>query len=119
MLLAGRTGFDRGERLATTVDAIRDELSSGPLLYRYTGMVGKEGAFVACGFWLVDALTRLNRLDDAKALMDKLVAYGNDVGLFAEEVDPESGAMLGNFPQGLSHLALINAAAAYHDASNL
>jgi GH15 family glucan-1,4-alpha-glucosidase len=110
VLLAGRTGFERGERLTSTVDAVVDELGHGPLLYRYSGMDKEEGAFVACTFWLVDALALIGDLKQAHTLMDKAVHLVNDVGLLSEQIDPDSGAFLGNFPQGLSHLALINAA---------
>jgi GH15 family glucan-1,4-alpha-glucosidase len=115
-LLAGRTGFDRGERLAGTVRAVRAELARGPLVYRYTGMEKEEGAFLACSFWLVTALTELGEHDEARRLMDEAVALVNDVGLLAEEMDPDTGEMLGNFPQALSHLALVNAAAALRRA---
>jgi GH15 family glucan-1,4-alpha-glucosidase len=111
-LLAGRTGFDRGERLAGTVRAVRAELGRGPLLYRYTGMEKEEGAFLACTFWLVSALVALGEPAEARALMDEAVTLVNDVGLLAEQMDPETGEMLGNVPQALSHLALVNAAAA-------
>ncbi|MDQ2726628.1 MAG: glycoside hydrolase family 15 protein [Actinomycetota bacterium] len=112
VLLAGRTGFDRGPRLASTIDAVVSELGSGiaPLLYRYTGMGAEEGAFVACTFWLVDALVHTGQIDQARRVMDDAVTLGNDVGILSEQVDPASGASLGNLPQGLSHLALINAA---------
>lgn len=115
-LLAARTGFDRGERLAGTVRAVRQELGRGPLLYRYTGMDREEGCFLACSFWLVDALTELGRLGEAADLMDGTVALANDVGLLAEMMDPDDHAMLGNVPQALSHLALINAAVRLDDA---
>ena len=110
VLLAGRTGFDRGDRLAATIQAVVAELSDGPLLYRYTGMDKEEGAFVACTFWLIDALARTGQVKRAGQLMDDAVALTNDVGLLAEQIDPGTGAFLGNVPQGLSHLALINAA---------
>jgi GH15 family glucan-1,4-alpha-glucosidase len=103
----------RGERFNSTIDRIRTELSGGgPLLYRYSGQRLEEGAFVACSFWLVEAFARAGRLDEARETMDELVELANDVGLFSEEIDPHSNDFLGNFPQGLSHLALINAAAA-------
>jgi GH15 family glucan-1,4-alpha-glucosidase len=106
----------RGERFNSTIDRIRTELSGGgPLLYRYSGQRPEEGAFVACSFWLVEALAHAGRLDEARATMDELAGLANDVGLFAEEIDPRTGDFLGNFPQGLSHLALVNAAAAIAD----
>jgi GH15 family glucan-1,4-alpha-glucosidase len=109
-LLAGSTGFDRGERLTGTVAAIERELTRGPLVYRYTGAQTEEGAFVACTFWMVTALAALGRHTEGCQLMDQAVRLTNDVGLLAEQIDPITGAMLGNFPQGLSHLALVNAA---------
>jgi pentatricopeptide repeat protein len=107
----------QGEKFSSLMDAIRGELDAGEgLLYRYSGQQQVEGAFVACSFWLVEALARAGRVDEARETMRQMLAHGNDVGLFAEEIDPETGAFLGNFPQGLSHLALINAAAAIRAA---
>jgi len=115
-LLGYGTGHD--ERLRRTVEHVRRELGEGPLVYRYRGedgLPGREGAFLACSFWLVDALASLGEVSQAAELMEQLVALGNDVGLYAEEVDAKSGAFLGNFPQGLVHLALINAATTLED----
>lgn len=101
------------EVLAGTVDAIERELGRGDLLLRYAtsdGVAGEEGAFLACGFWRVDALLALGRYPEAVRLFERLVARANDVGLFAEEVDAGSGVHLGNFPQALTHLALVMSA---------
>jgi GH15 family glucan-1,4-alpha-glucosidase len=97
-------------RLHATIDAIRAELGDGPLLYRYSGMEREEGCFLPCSFWLVEALARCGRHAEAAALMDELIELSNDVGLYSEEMDPATGAMLGNFPQALTHLSLVTAA---------
>ena len=117
ILRAVRMGYREPERLGRTVDTISERLAAAPgLLYRTTEHVGEEGAFVACSFWLVEALARLGRVDEACETMEQILPYANDLGLFSEEIDPESGELLGNFPQGLSHLALVNAAGAVEDA---
>lgn len=116
-LLAGRTGFAHGERLAGTIAAIKRELCEGPLVYRYSGMQAEEGVFLACTFWLVNALVQVGDLTSAKQLMDQAVLLANDVGLLSEQMDPSNQAMLGNYPQALSHLAIINAATAFQQAS--
>lgn len=104
------TDFDCAELMSTTIDAIISELGQGPLLFRTSQTVGAEGAFLACSFWLASALSCVGRRTESTALMDKLVVLDNEVGLYAEMIDPGDLSFLGNLPQGLSHLALINAA---------
>jgi len=100
-------------RLRSTLAAVERELGVGDLIYRYRmedGFEGDEGAFTACAFWRVGCLALDGRTGEAKAAFERLVARGNDVGLFAEEIDPATGEQRGNTPQGFSHMALINAA---------
>lgn len=103
-------------RVVGTVDAIRSRLGAGgPLVYRYVGadgLAGREGAFLPCSFWLVQALVAIGRRAEASEMFDELVALGGPLGLFAEEMDPASGEHLGNFPQALTHASLLQAAAA-------
>jgi GH15 family glucan-1,4-alpha-glucosidase len=110
---------DRG-RLAATVNTLRRDLGRGPLLSRYSGedgLRGAEGAFLCSSFWLADALARIGRPDEATELMEELIPLASDVGLYAEELDPDSDELLGNIPQALVHLALINAAVSITKAS--
>jgi GH15 family glucan-1,4-alpha-glucosidase len=103
------------ERMVRTCDAVRDELSQDGLLRRYRaddGMAGAEGAFVACTFWLVECLVGQGRTAEAQDCFARAASTANDLGLFAEEFDPTHKRALGNFPQGLSHLSHIAAAAA-------
>ena len=104
-----------------TIDAVRGMLGAGgPLVYRYPpgedGLPGTEGAFLACSFWLVQALTRTGRRGEASDLFEQLVDLGGPLGLYAEQVDPVSGRALGNYPQALSHAALVQAALALRDS---
>ncbi|MFD5543359.1 glycoside hydrolase family 15 protein [Streptomyces sp. NPDC127079] len=119
LLLIPRVGFlpPDDPRVIGTVDAIREDLGHGGFLRRYDtdaigvdGMPGGEGAFLACSFWLADALHMTGRTDEAKELFERLVGLVNDVGLLSEEYDPESGRQLGNFPQAFSHIGLVNTA---------
>jgi GH15 family glucan-1,4-alpha-glucosidase len=108
-----------GDRLNCTIDAVLERLRAGDFVYRYhaaDGVGGAEGCFLNCSFWMVSALARAKRVDEATTLMERLIARANDVGLYSEEIDPKTGAFLGNFPQALVHLALVDAAIAVRDA---
>jgi pentatricopeptide repeat protein len=100
-------------RVRGTIDRIYDELTENGLVYRYRasdGLPGKEGAFVLCTFWLIDALAFSGRLDEAHDLFERMLARTNHLGLLSEQLDPRSGAFLGNFPQAFSHLGMIDTA---------
>ncbi len=97
-----------------TIEVVRRSLGRDGVIYRYLssdGLQGGEGAFLLCSFWLLDCLTHSGQLDEAEALMQRLLGLRNDVGLLAEEVDPQTGEQLGNFPQAFSHMALVLSAA--------
>ena len=105
-------------RVAQAVRAIERGLSHDDLVHRYLGvdgLPGEEGAFLICSFWLVEALARTGRLDEAHERFQRLLARANPLGLLAEEIDPVSGEQLGNFPQAFSHIGLINAALTLHE----
>ncbi|MEU3921622.1 glycoside hydrolase family 15 protein [Streptomyces sp. NPDC029004] len=120
-LLIPRVGFlpPDDPRVIGTVDAVREELGTGGLVRRYStdsrtvdGLPGGEGAFLACSFWLVDALRLTGRVKEARELFQRLLALRNDVGLLAEEYDPVAGRQVGNFPQAFSHIGLVVSALA-------
>jgi GH15 family glucan-1,4-alpha-glucosidase len=120
LLMLPLMGYGSRDRINGTIDAVMRELRNGDFVFRYRaddGVPGTEGCFLNCSFWLVSALARVERIAEATALMERLIARANDVGLYAEEVDPESGEFLGNFPQALVHLAVIDAAIALDRAS--
>lgn len=103
------------ERMIRTADAIREELDDDGLLKRYTRS-DEEGAFLACSFWLAECLAYQGRRGDAKTVFDRAVSTGNDLGLFSEEYHTQTGEMLGNFPQGLTHLSHISASIAMEES---
>jgi GH15 family glucan-1,4-alpha-glucosidase len=111
--LAGFVEWD-DPRTQGTIEAIRTHLATDDgLVHRYKvddGLPGEEGAFVLCSFWLVDALALSGRLEEARELFDSLVEYVGPLGLLSEEIDPETGLSLGNFPQAFSHIGLVNSA---------
>ena len=105
-------------RVRGTIEAIERELVDGGFVLRYRtadtgdvdGLTGREGAFLACSFWLADCLSMLGRDHDARQLLDRLLGLRNDLGLLAEEYDPVAGRLVGNFPQAFSHVSLVNSA---------
>ena len=118
LLYVTRVGFlePTDPRILGTIDAIRGALGRDDLVYRYDsrttqdGLPSGEGAFLPCSFWLVEALALAGRMEEAHDVFQKLLRRCNDVGLLSEEADPDSGALLGNFPQALTHIGLMNAA---------
>ena len=107
---------DTDPRLLSTIEAVAAQLGNGVLVHRYDpatakdGLVGDEGAFLLCSFWLADALAHVGRFEDAQRWFEKLLAFASPLGLYAEEADVRTGEFLGNFPQAFTHLALIGAA---------
>ena len=101
-------------RVVSTVKVLQEKLSNNGFLYRYIPQQSEfhepEGVFIICTLWLVNVLAQMGRIDEAEALFSRVTETANDLGLFAEEFDPETGEMLGNFPQALTHLSVINAA---------
>ncbi|RDI74418.1 Glucoamylase/glycosyl hydrolase-related protein [Gaiella occulta] len=109
-------------RARATFERISSELSRDGFVYRYVtdgvdGLSGGEATFAICSFWLVECLARAGEVERARELFERLLGFANDVGLLAEEIDPASGALLGNFPQAFSHLGLIQAAIALAQTS--
>ena len=106
------------QRMVTTVEAIRRELTVDGLVMRYRphpdgavdGIAEGEGVFLACSFWLVEVLALQGRHDEAREMFERLLDLRNDVGLLSEEYDPVARRQLGNVPQAFSHLALVSAA---------
>ena len=121
-LLLVLTGFAAPDdaRFAATLDAIMRDLVDGRgLVRRYAaddGLAGDEGSFLLCTFWLAEALATVGRTDEARTVLERAAGYANDLGLLAEQVDAETGELLGNFPQAFSHLGLVIAAQALADA---
>jgi GH15 family glucan-1,4-alpha-glucosidase len=111
------------ERVTGTIDAVSRELGRDGFVSRYStaetddGLAGDEGQFLACSFWLVSALARAGRAEEARTLFERLLALTNDLGLLAEEYDVSRQRQVGNFPQAFSHLALIVAARDISSAS--
>jgi GH15 family glucan-1,4-alpha-glucosidase len=120
LLMIPRVGFlpATDPRMVGTVEAIERELLDDGFVLRYRttgegdvdGLHGREGAFLACSFWLADCLYMIGRKDDAKAMFERLLSLRNDLGLLSEEYDHVSGRQVGNFPQAFSHVSLVNTA---------
>jgi GH15 family glucan-1,4-alpha-glucosidase len=110
-------------RMLATIEAIAERLTDERgLVYRYRteagtdGLAGDEGTFLLCTFWLAQALARAGRVEQAREVFERAISYRNDVDLLAEEIDPATGELLGNFPQAFSHIGLVNAAWAISEA---
>jgi GH15 family glucan-1,4-alpha-glucosidase len=118
-LLLGWYGFHEPDhpRMLATLDRVAERLAAGPgLIYRYEeSRRSGEGAFAACSFWLAEQLAAAGRTGEASRLFRTLLGYANDVGLYAEEIDPVDGSALGNFPQAYTHVGLVSAALALQE----
>ncbi len=111
-------------RMLSTIERIRKELSSDSLVHRYNpkeaaddGLGSYEGTFSPCSFWMAESLARAGRVDEARLMLEKMLTYGNHVGLYSEEIGP-TGEALGNYPQAFTHLALITACTNIDQALN-
>jgi pentatricopeptide repeat protein len=114
-LLAVLTHFVNADdpRMRRTIQIIEEQLAVGDLVYRYRqpdGLPGDEGAFLVASFWLIDVYLSQGRLDEARDRFERMLDRASPLGLYAEEMDPRTGAFLGNYPQALTHLGLINVA---------
>ncbi len=111
VLLIPIVGFLPGddERVIATLDAVERQLGDDALVQRWTG-AGDEGAFVICSYWLAAGWALAGQVERAKSIFEKVTGYANDLGLLSEEVHKRDGTLLGNFPQALSHIGLVNAA---------
>jgi GH15 family glucan-1,4-alpha-glucosidase len=110
-------------RMTATIDAVAERLTDDRgLVYRYRteggvdGLSGDEGTFLLCTFWLAEALALAGQVERARQVFEIAIEYRNDLGLLAEEIEPRTGELLGNFPQAFSHIGLVNAAWAISQA---
>ena len=112
-------------RVRSTAERIRSQLTAGGLVYRYAaedardGLSGGEATFALCSFWLVDNLALSGRVDEARELFERVTGYANDVGLLSEQIEPATGSLLGNHPQGFTHLGLVRSALAITKAESI
>jgi GH15 family glucan-1,4-alpha-glucosidase len=109
-------------RMMSTTELIQERLSKNNLIYRYKdvddGLAGAEGSFVVCNFWLVENLVKSGKIKEATTVFETVLQHASPTGLLSEEIDPESHELLGNYPQGFSHVGLINAALSINEANH-